>query len=458
MAKKDNKKQNKDKKSNKVLKMPVVGIIDNIVLSEKAAWAYFELADQPYDFLDSTSKAILANSTQVALSSLAMSSTKQVDCHLLVSNTVFSTDLWEEQYRHGYDTWNEHRTLPFEKFVEKQREELLKNEYKKRITWLGVKLYNRGSFDFNSINFLEFGFKESWELIKKGISEMFKIQGEEITPEEEKRARTAEQQIYSILHEGALMARRPSAEEVLLTIKRRFYPNMPTPYLETNHNERMGLSDLVMETGGLIEIRPRWLKFTNIIDGKEMSGYRATLSFSKFPDVMRQPSSMHQPFFYRNSILPFTCNARFTLLPVQHMKKELYNKQLEQEDEIRNLSESNQNPAPGIKQSIEDSKIIEEDLENARMPWVAGSYRITLDADSPGALNDLVTRIKQEYAEEDIILTWTSGDQLPLFREELLGNELEITSFVHTTNMGMLPMAGFNFGGIVGDPIIGVDN
>lgn len=454
MAAKNNKKEQKDKTAKKTLKMPVVGVIDNIVLSDKAAWAYYQLADQPYDFLDERSKADLAHSTQVALASLAQSSTKQVDCHLLISNTVFSADLWEEQYRYGYKVWNEASSLPFENLVEIQKDALLSKEYKKRITLLGVKLYNRGSFDFSSINVLEYGFGRSWELVKKGISELFQIRGEEITLEEEKRARDAERQVFNILGEGSLRARRPSAEDILLTIKRRFYPQMPTPYLETNHNERMGPADLIMETGGVVEIRPRWLKFTNVIDGEEVNGYRSTLSFSKFPDRMTEPGPI-MPFFYRDSVLPFTCNARFTLLPVQTMKKELYKKKQEQKDELANLGESDMDISPDIARSIADARTISEELETERMPWVSGSYRITIEASNPGQLQKIVTRIKQEYAESDIVLNWTSGDQLPLFREEILGGELEIKSFVHTTNMGMLSKAGINFGGTVGDIVEG---
>ena len=73
MSKKIKKKKKKADKTIKIPPMAVMGNYGNIIVSEKEVWAYYILAEKPYDFLSDNSKIILANATQSALSSLSIS-------------------------------------------------------------------------------------------------------------------------------------------------------------------------------------------------------------------------------------------------------------------------------------------------------------------------------------------------------------------------------------------------
>lgn len=434
------------------LKVPPIAIIDNIVLSRDEAWAYYVLTEKPYDFLSNSAKVSLANSTMSALSSLCQSQNKKVDCHLLITNQAFDPLEWFSQMHKIHDDLISTESKAFDDFILEQAMFLFDSQYKKRVTYLGVKLYSRRTLDINSINPLEFGVKDIIETFKRTVSSIFQFQAAEITQVEESRARAAESEIYRILNSSSLISKRPTCEELLLTIKRRFYPAMPSPYLETDHEHRVGLSDIVIESGGTVEVKPRWLKMTQFVEGQLLEGYRATLSFSKFPNEMYMPGSV-PPFLYKPAIMPFTVSSRFSLVPVEHMRKELNKKKKETDDEIDNLAESGQRVNIGVKNTMRNISELESDLENIKQPWISGTYKVTIEATTEEALKDIISALKQDYAKYSYVLSWTTGDQLNLFREEFLGGHLEKKDFIHTTNLAMIGISGINYGNSVGDPV-----
>lgn len=436
----------------KSLKVPPIAIIDNIVISEKEAWAYYIISERPYYFLSQGAKLNMANETMMALASLCQSADQKVDCHILINNQPFDPFAWGEDIVDKEYNYNQMENKPFQEFIKEQINTLINNDYKKRYTYIGVKLTTRNGFDTSSLNPLEFGFKDSFRALQKSVSRMFMFNVKEITPDEEIYLKDLEKEIYRNLASSALYARRPTAEECLLTIKRRFYPAMPSPYLETNHEERIGLSDIVIESGGVVEIKPRYLKITQVIDEYEYEGYRAALSVSKIPKDFVFPSPI-PPFLHRATMLPFTVNIRFTLVPTEEMKKSLSKKKMETDDEIDNLVKSGQSATESLKNTLRDQQVLEQDLENENLPWISGNYRIVVEADTEEGLKNIIAQLKQEYSESDFVLTWSAGDQQLLFEEEFLGGKLEMDSFALTTNLGILGIAGINYGGKVGDEV-----
>lgn len=453
MEKKQKQVKPKNKQAQeKTIKVPPVAFVDNIVFSEKEAWAYYVIAEKPYDFLSTSAKVSLGKNTMTALGSLAQNENKVVECHLQIENIPFNVDSWAGQIKEVHSRLGLTNSRSYREFINNQVQELRDQVYQKRVTYLGVKLFNRGSFDFESLNVLEFSFQDLIENFRKATSALFQFEGTEITPEEELRVRQQEESIYRLLYNSTLQAKRPSAEELLLNVKKKFYPAMPSPFLDTKNDERIGLSDIVVETGGIIDVKSRYLKFYQMIDGEEYEGYRATLSFSKFPSQMGIPSPT-PPFLSMREILPYTVNIRFSLVPTEEMKGKVNKKRLETDDEINNLVGAGQNATASLKETVRDLQTIEEDLNEARLPWMTGSYRVTIEAPTEESLKDQIVKLKNVYAKQDTVLTWTNGDQLNLFREDLYGGRLEINSFQQTTNLAMIAVAGINIGSQVGDDI-----
>lgn len=439
-------------KLDKKLKVPPISIIDNIIITKDDVWAYYIISETPYYFLSTESKMSLANATMTSLASLCQSADKKVDCHLLITNQPFNPYIWEDDIKYKEYQYNKRENKPFEIFMKDQMTTLIESDYRKRVTYLGVRLFSRNSFDVSQINPLEFGFKDALDVLNKTISQAFNFKYDEISEYEEKKMREAEAEIFRNLSTSALQAVRPTAEECLVNIKRRFYPAMPVPYLETEHEERVGLSDIVMETGGVVEVKPRYLKISQIIDEEEYVGYRAAISFSKLPKEYSFPSSI-PPFLHKYSMLPFTVNCRFSLIPTEQMKKKLSEKKKVTEDEINNLSQSGQGVTESLRGTVKDQQILEKELEDENLPWLNGNYRLVIEADSEESLKNIISNLKQEYSEADFVLSWTSGDQLLLFYEEFLGGKLEMGSFTQMTNLALLGIAGINYGGRSGDPV-----
>lgn len=435
--------------------IPAIGIIDNIIIGRKSVWAYFKLTDKPYLFLSNDLKVGLAQATMTAIGALCQSANKKVDCHLLISNQPFNPEAWEEDIIQRYLNYNQGKITnhkAFQKFITDQAESLYLGNYQKRTSYLGVKLGNRAALDTVNINPLEFGFKEAFASFRAGLNFLFKFDEHEITADEEKKFRQLESTVYNTLSAGSLRAQRVSSEELLLVCKRRLYPSMPTPYLETDYENRVGLSDVVLETGSEIEEFSRHLEIIQICSGYELKGCRATLSFSKFPKDLMFPGTI-PPFLHRAVMLPYTANCRFSLIPTEEMKNKLNKKKLSTEDEINNLVEAGQRPTEGLKATMRDQQVLESDLEEEGLPWISGSYRITVEAENIEYIREIVENLKLEYAEHGFTLTWTSGDQLDLLREEMPGGELKVKDFSQITNLAILGLAGINYGGKTGDPV-----
>jgi len=457
MPKKNKKAKNKNKNTMPTISLPAVGIIGNVVFSKKEAWAYYKIGSVPYDFLTNMGRARLANDIMIAFSGLSSRAGKNVDLHILVTNTPFNVNSWEEQMYKIYDDWNGrgNRLETFDNYMRKQTRALKRKNYKKKVVYLGVKLFTRGTVSFDDINILDFGFTEAFEAFKKGISSVFSMPDEEITGVERSRANKDEYEVNRAIYGSTLRGTRLTSEELLLIMKKILYPAMPSPYLEVNHEERIGLNDIVLETGAIIEDHRRFLKIKQMVGNEEREGYRATLSFSKFPsDAMREPGGI-DPFMYLPTMmgLPFTMSARLTLMPVETMKKDLQKKKLENEDELKNLASSGQRVSSSVISTQYDIDKLDQELNSESLPWVSGNYRMTLETPTQELLATAVQEMKQEYAKNDIILTWTSGDQLELLIEEMPGGELQVGDFAQLTNLAMIGVSGFCYGGSVGDPI-----
>lgn len=449
-------KREQAKNARQRLNVPVVAISDNVVFTKKEVWAYYKISTVPYVFLSNEAKADLAESTISSLAAINQSAGKKIDGQILITNTPFDVMSWANQVDQAYldRHMNEEIPAPYNRFMNEQFDQLNNAQFQRPVVYLGIKLFNRSSLNIDSFNVLEFGFHDAYKLIKESISQMFVLPSEKIDKYEEDRAKAQEKELFTTISTGNLHPKKVSANELLLTMKRRFYPAMPVPYLEIDHGNRFGTSDILMETGGVLKNNYRYLELNQNIDGHEYSGFRATLSFARFPKMLTEPSP-HYPFFYEPAAegLPYTLNTRFTMIPSQNVKKDLQKKKLETDDELKNLAMSEQGSNSQIESTMEDLSELENNLEDNKRPWLSGSYRITVEAPTLDSLKEQVSAIKQTYAEEEITVIWTAGDQLPLLLEEMPGGELASTSFNQMTDLSMLGVSGFNLGGTVGDPV-----
>lgn len=463
MAEKEPKeaKAKKAKAAKKDLKPAAVAVVDNLVFSKTEIWAYYRLTTDVFDFLSSDGKIAGAFQIANAFTNLMGDRKESMDIHIIESSVPIDIDAWSVQIQEITQDWR--RSPGFDKYMDDQIRYLKQEEYLKKVVTLGVNLGKRGALEFEDVNFLEMGIKGTKEQLLKWWDRALAIPGEEISADEEDNARRKEAEIFRTLANGNLQAKRLNSEDILLLIKRQMYPSMPTPYLDVDHESRLGPGDMELETASAIENKYRWLKINQIVDGQELEGYRACLSFTKFPRFSNYPGTFPFMYFPNKLSLPFTLYARLTLKPSEIMKKEIEKKKKEQKDEIENAyagatatgSVINGGLPDDVARALEDVQIMTDVLGSDKAPWVEGSYRIVVETPTEEILRKYCSIVKQRYADLDINVTWTAGDQAELFLEQMPGDSTRIKSFKQTTNLSFLATSGFRNSNDVGDFIFG---
>jgi hypothetical protein len=461
-----NTKKNKEKKKlsgKKKLGISAVAISDNIVYSKTEQWAYFRLSNSVFDFLSTQGK--IAGGQQIVNAFVNLMSNRQesLDCHTIITSTPVDVEGWEDQIRVIAEDWN--KAQGFDQYLNEQVDYLLSQQYLKKITYLGICIGKRGALELDTSNFFEMGLKGAGEQIKTWLSTALKTPSVEVSASEEKEARRREEDFYRTLSVGHLRAERCTAEEILLLFKRQFYPGMSAPYLDVDHDNRIGPGDFDLELTSAIHNKLRHLKINQMIDGWEFEGYRATLTISKLPKEVEFPYSTFPFMYFLYKLgLSFTSYSRFTLHPTSAMRKELDKKKKEQKDELENMSgantlDSNLGLLPAeVQEAMEDMALMNEMLSADKVPWVEGTYRVVIETANEKTLKEFASIVKQRYTDLDIQINWTVGDQAELFLEQMPGDKLRSGAHKQLTNLVMFATSGFNYSSDVGDTVYDGDS
>lgn len=451
-------------KEKKRLAISALAVVDNIVFSKTERWAYYRVSNEIYDFLSVERKVALGAQITNAFNNLMNDRETPLEGQLIITSVPVDVDSWAAQVYGVSEKWD--HAPGFKQYMEEQIAYLKNQEYLKKATYIGINVGKRGALDMGDLNVFESGLKGAFSVVKQWWNSALLVPTEEVSAAEENDTRRKEAEFFRTLSLGHLKATRVTSEELLLLIKRQFYPNMPAPYLDVDHGNRIGPGDLSLEVGSAIENKYRWLKITQMIEGQEVSGYRATLSFSKFPKFMEYPKGTF-PFLYfpAKLFLPFTSYSRFTLHPSAKMKRELEKKKKEQADELDNLAAGqtamdatiNGGAPSEITESLHDIQMISDMLAQDKTPWLEASYRIVVETPDEESLRKYCSFLKQRYADLGINVNWTAGDQAELFLEQMPGDHLRVPSFKQLTNLALMSTSGFNFSSDVGDPLFGSD-
>lgn len=428
------------------------GIVDNIVFSKDEVWAYYSAETSGYDFLDEDSKAaLLANVNQTFLN-LSTNRDSNMDWHLIVTNTPIDVDHWEDQYLSATDGWD--RGPGFNQFLAKQVDYLRRNEFMTRKIYLGIKIDIRhGVSTKGFMASFRNGWHEALAYISDSLFGFLKVSDYSISDKEISRERSIERDVFNTMRSNMyLPCNRPTTEELALIIKRTLYPAMPTPYLDVPANGRWGKGDIARETGADMEKNRRWTKISQPINGDIMIGYRATLSFSKFPEKMMSPPSTPWAYMMQGILsIPFDMYARFTVIPNSTMKKKISRQKADIIDEGGNAGAVGVDAPLDLQEDYQSISELEAFAQKNDEPFLDGVYRLVITAPSEDELKERVEIIKTQYASKGIVLTWTVGDQQDLLLEYMPGDKIRERSFIQNSNIELIGASGFNIYTAVGD-------
>lgn len=432
------------------LDLSLRAIADNIVFSKNEVWAYYRADTTGYDFLNDNSKIMLLSNISQVFANMMANKDERIDMHVLITNTPVNIDHWEDQFLQITSSWK--RKPGFNKYFAEQVEYLKMREFMCRRVYIGVKLMNRHEVTVKSLSKqLENGVGAMLSFIREELFTPVGANDYAISKKEIKTARMMETDFYNFFHGSELLCNRATTEELALVNKRIFYPSMPTPYLDVPAKSRWGKGDICRELGVDMVCRNRWLEITQPILGDMSTGYRATLSFTKFPDEMNVPGGYPWIYLTQKIGSPYDISARLTLIPNKKMKKEVNNQKRDLEDEANNMSEGHHNLSLDLQQDYNQAMQLEAYTAKNDDPWLEGTFRIVITDPDLENLKQDVEIIKNGYSTAGITLTWTAGDQVDLMLETMIGDHVRDDSFKQTSNVELIGASGFNIFDKVGD-------
>lgn len=370
------------------------GIVDNIIFSKTEVWAYYEVDTGDCDFMSDASNALMLSGMSQSFAGMMAGRDERVGMHLIVANTPVDIDEWESQSLEIAELWD--MKPGFNKCFATQVAALKSRRFMSRKIYIGVRMMGRHSV--NSTDFRK-TFAAGWEQVaqyaKDYVFAPAGIDDSSISDKEIMNAKETERTYYDSFNASAMKVRRPEAEELALLAKRTFYPCMPTPYLDAPANGRWGKGNMIRELGADMALNRRWVEITQELGGEQVKGYRATLTFSHFPET----ASPAAPWIYmlQKMGLPFDMYARFELVP----------------------SGETQDGGTGKTGNI----------------GLEGTYRMILTSDDVSELERTVEIMRSSYADNGITLTWTAGDQQDLMLESMPGDTLREQSFIQSSDI-----------------------
>lgn len=455
------KNSQKDLYGKRALDISALGIVDNIVFSKTERWAYYRIDNDVYDFLSTTGKVAQGQTLANAFRALMTNREESLECMVLSTTNPINVDSWAGQIRESVEDWDG-RSPQFENYVEEQKMLLKMEEYHNRVAYIGINIGKRGALQTQDINIFESGIGGGIDKLKEWFTTALHVPGVEVSEKEENDARRAEAEFFRTLSTGYFRAKRTTAEELLLLIKRQFYPMMPSPHLSVDHENRLGPGDIALELHSAIRKYWRYLRFDQMHNQYELTGFRTCMTFSKFPKFTMAPEA--PPFFYYPAMrgYPFTTFARFELVSSTQMMRDIEKRKKEQADELDNISagrggkpaELESNPAD-VEEALLDLGRISEILANDKSPWVKGNYHLVVEARSQEVLLERCEEMIQEYSDQGVTLSWSAGAQADLFLSQMPGDRVRLNAFEQVSTLSMLATSGFNTSSDVGDPVLG---
>lgn len=430
----------------------VRGIVDNIVFSKEAVWAYYSADTSGYEFLNDESKIAMLTHVNQTFINVSANRDTELDWHLIVTNTPVDIDHWEDQYLAATDSWD--RAPGFNRFITKQIEYLKEREFMTRRIYLGIRIDSRyGASAKGFMNSFEKGWHEAASYLFDSALGFLKVGDYSISDKEIVKAKSLERDFYNIMKaDPYLQCSRPSTEELALIIKRTLYPSMPTPYLDVPANGRWGKGDIARETGADMVKNRRWTEISQPIENRIMTGYRATLSFSKFPEQMMSPPSTPWAYMMQGILgMPFDLYARFTVIPSSIMKKKISRQKADILDEGGNAGEVGVDAPLDLQADYQRASELEAYAQKSGEPFLDGVYRMVITAPTEDELKERMEVVKTQYASVGITLTWTVGDQQDLLLEYMPGDKIRERSFIQKSNIELIGASGFNIYTSVGD-------
>lgn len=427
----------------------ISAVIGDLTFSSSSVYVWVRLNQQHYEFSSDTIRERQANSISLALANLLSSEEKEISCQLIVTTRKFNVNAWhdallERAYKDGTPTEE------FPDYLNDMAEHIYDFDFDQRRTYVGIKIGERREYTPIKTNATTVPFLN--DLIDKMTAQV----DEYITDKELEYWNSKANLIRHSLYESELGANKVETAELIYIITKNFHPNMPTPSIEeieTYDSVRWGKGEIDTLTNADIINKTFWLQINQIVDGEEHTGYRATLSFAKFPDSYVFPAQ--EPWIHSTAGLgvPVEFYSRFDIVPSKKVKKQVGNKIKEIQDQVYNQTSAGGSISLEMQDKFDQGQELEFQLGKDDTPWLYGRHHITVEAGSEKELKENCQEIIDHYKGLGILVVWSAGDQLDLLLEELPGEKIRMNAYYQRHQLGIIGVGIPNGGGTAGDNI-----
>lgn len=427
----------------------LTGIVGDITFSKTDVWVWVKLPHTQYEFIDDDSKMRLAAEMDVALAGLVTSEEKNIEVQICSTTLPFDALAWILRL----NQINEAAGAPDANadYLTSMYEYVHARDFREKIVLLGVNVGKR--YQYSSTKSVSGGF----EFLNK-ISNLVAAApvDDYMSDKELEYWKNIGHQVSYSLQNSRINAEPASAAEIAYATRKPFFPGMPSPTIEelsVGNSSKWGEGEITSLLDAQIENHPKFLKITQEIDGYTYVGYRAALCISKFPEILSFPDQEPWIHFASQLDFPVDFNLRFTLEPSRKVRKEVDKKLKEASDQAKNMTSAGGNTSIEVEEQLNLGVELDYALKKDTTPWVFGRYRIIVEATSEQELKERITEVIDHYRNLDIQVTWPTGDQLSLLKEQIPNDHVRILSYYQRQELSIIS-AGIPAGsGTAGDRI-----
>ena len=433
-------------------KSSITAIENDLTFSKKDVCLWVKLRDTHYEFKSNEDRERIVTDFSLAMANILNSEENELEGHLIVTSKVFDETKWRNNFLKATESNNP--TPYFPEYTAKMAEHMAGYEFREKNVYIGVNLGSRALFNPKrramKIPFLD----EIFNTLAGEVDEYISKEELEFWEGKAKLVR------HSLL-KGELHANPVSSNELVYTVRKNFFPAMPMPSTEDlgiTGSKSWGAGELQTLTDADIENTPRWLKITQLIDGEEREGYRATLCMVKFPEITLFPEK--EPWIHSASLLGFPVDiySRFSVVPSAKVKKQVGNKIKEIKDQAANMTSAGGQINLEVEENLRLGQYLDYALSKDDTPWLYGRHRVVVEAATIDELKERCQAVIEHYKSLGILVVWSTGDQLALLQESMPSDRVRLASYYQRHELDIMG-AGVPAGtGGTGDMVIREDN
>jgi hypothetical protein len=409
-------------------------IDDQIVMSDTHVWTYMRIPTVPYEFRDDAARKSIAERIYLALAAL-VTGTEPIDAHLLITSRPFNAHAWAEALD-ARKKPGQQRRPGWRIYLNAMVQHLDKEQFLTKEVYLGICLGSRrGSMKEQGLDLLA-PLKKFTGFTEKALGvEDFAVSKKEI---EDFRAKARE--VQRSLGQSQIHAQPVHADTVAWLAMKPLYPDMDTPPPTAVERSTWGPGEVQALAEGFIDNGRRHLEVTQVDweTGQEVTGYTATLAFSRFPDVLHFPSQEPWMHFASALAFPVELSSRFTLVPAAKVQKDVGRKLMEVKDQAHHIAETGAAVPLEIQEQYGRATALEYIINKDRQPWVYGRHRLRVSASDFDELTARVKKTVEHYRDLSIDVAWPSGDQYDLLLESMPADRVHGKAYFQRQELHMI--------------------